>query len=418
MPGGAPRGRSWGEHVDKVALVLVLMLLLASAVYLLLQIRTERSQIDQVLHRQPVRMNPAEPIDFAERRAMSAPLETPFQGADATDRPLMVGEPRVMCVNPACLRPIPFHAETCPFCRTVQPEVREFPDRDGGGIPDAWEERFGLDPFNAADDVADADDDAFTNLEEFRAGADPRDPASLPPPGSKLRLVRILRQPFDRVFTARMQTEDETRFQLNSRSGRTYFHRVGDEVLGYAIVDYLPDDPAGETLLLRRGPEELRLVRGRAALAGGKAALLISLLDGARYRVRPARRLDVKGYTYVVVEIDPRGVRIRDVETGEIIEAPPVSRSDVESLRDRLSQTRPAATYSAPPWRAGFHPGRSLGRDVLVSDPASPGAGPAGGFPGAEWQVQSGGRPGRRRGGVAIGRGQRGGRPPAEIRVR
>jgi hypothetical protein len=216
--------------------------------------------------------------------------------------------------------------------------VKEFPDRDGGGIPDEWEERFRLDAFNDGDDRADADGDAFTNLEEFLADTDPRDPRSVPPPGSKLRVARIIRRPFDRVFTARMKTKDEDRFQLNSRTGRTYFHQIGDEVLGYTIEAYLPDDPAGETLVLRRGTEEVRLVRGRATSAGGSAALLISLMDGAQYQLRENDRLDVRGYAYEVRDVQPDGVRIRDAQTGEEIELQRVSRTEWEALRVRLAQ--------------------------------------------------------------------------------
>lgn len=346
----AAAGREEGwlrPNLDKVVLVGVLILLLASAVYLLLRIRTERVEIEQALNRAPVRKNPAEPIGFEERQARSDALVYPYQGAALTDRRLMVGEVRVMCVNPQCLRPIPFHAETCPFCRMDQPPVTEFPDRDGGGIPDEWEVRHQLDPFDPADDRGDADDDSFSNLEEFQADTNPRDPTSLPPPALKLRLARIVRRPFDRVFTARMVTQDEVRFQLNApSSGRTYFSGLGDEVLGYTIEAHLPDDPAGDTLVLRRDAEELRLVRGRAVTAGGTAALLILLLDGSPYRVVENARLDVRGRIYVVEDIQARAVRIRDVETGEGIDVRQVSRAELEALRERRLST-PAGSAGA-----------------------------------------------------------------------
>lgn len=51
-------------------------------------------------------------------------------------------------------------------------------DRDGDGIPDAWELAFGLDPDNPEDATGDEDNDGSTNLQEYLAGTNPRDPAS------------------------------------------------------------------------------------------------------------------------------------------------------------------------------------------------------------------------------------------------
>lgn len=46
-------------------------------------------------------------------------------------------------------------------------------DTDGDGIPDIWEDRYGLDSLSAADAVLDQDSDGLTNLEEYNAGTDP-----------------------------------------------------------------------------------------------------------------------------------------------------------------------------------------------------------------------------------------------------
>jgi hypothetical protein len=62
------------------------------------------------------------------------------------------------------------------FSATLQVLVS---DRDGDGLPDAWELAHGLNPADAADAALDADRDGLTNLQEYLAGTDPRDPQSV-----------------------------------------------------------------------------------------------------------------------------------------------------------------------------------------------------------------------------------------------
>jgi hypothetical protein len=52
-------------------------------------------------------------------------------------------------------------------------------DTDGDGMPDGWEVAKGLNPL-LKDSEADPDNDLFTNLEEYLAGTDPKDPQSKP----------------------------------------------------------------------------------------------------------------------------------------------------------------------------------------------------------------------------------------------
>jgi hypothetical protein len=52
------------------------------------------------------------------------------------------------------------------------------PDRDGDGMPNTWEDRYGLNPDDLADAALDSDGDTLTNLQEYLAGTDPRDAAS------------------------------------------------------------------------------------------------------------------------------------------------------------------------------------------------------------------------------------------------
>jgi hypothetical protein len=52
-------------------------------------------------------------------------------------------------------------------------------DTDRDGMPDWWENLYTLQPTNSSDASVDSDNDRMSNLEEFRAGTNPRDASSL-----------------------------------------------------------------------------------------------------------------------------------------------------------------------------------------------------------------------------------------------
>ncbi|PNX52479.1 MAG: hypothetical protein BV458_09375 [Thermoplasmata archaeon M9B2D] len=51
-------------------------------------------------------------------------------------------------------------------------------DTDSDGMPDAWELRYGFNPYDPADAALDPDNDGRTNLQEYRQGTDPLTPLS------------------------------------------------------------------------------------------------------------------------------------------------------------------------------------------------------------------------------------------------
>jgi len=55
------------------------------------------------------------------------------------------------------------------------PEYRGTPyvDSDGDGMPDTWETRYGLNPYDQADANGDISGDGYTNIEKFINGIDP-----------------------------------------------------------------------------------------------------------------------------------------------------------------------------------------------------------------------------------------------------
>lgn len=62
-------------------------------------------------------------------------------------------------------------------------------DADGDGLPDGWENRYGLDRGAAADALLDSDNDGASNFAEFKSGTNPTDAASV------FRILRLTHQP-------------------------------------------------------------------------------------------------------------------------------------------------------------------------------------------------------------------------------
>ena len=107
---------------------------------------------------------------------------------DAKKPSFLASERRIACragegqdAKKSCGRPIPANASKCPFCGMAQPElVKVEIDSDHDGLPNDWEIKYGFNPNDSKDASADSDGDGFSNLEEYEAKTDPKDPKSHP----------------------------------------------------------------------------------------------------------------------------------------------------------------------------------------------------------------------------------------------
>jgi len=62
-------------------------------------------------------------------------------------------------------------------------------DTDGDFMPDSWEAQYGLNPYDSSDAILDADNDHYTNFEEYSAGTDPSYNPSNPGTRSSSELI-------------------------------------------------------------------------------------------------------------------------------------------------------------------------------------------------------------------------------------
>lgn len=319
-------------NYDKFLLVVVLASILASLFFLIFSAGREKKSLTDDQGEQPPFVRARQKSDKLGAAICDA-IETvcaPFQLGGWTTR-MVVAELRVNCVK--CGRPIPVNAETCPFrnCRAQQPKIAspKTKDSDFDGMPDEWENKYGLNP-NIDDAAQDADSDGFSNLEEFMAGTNPIDPASSPPPVSKLRALKIGRIPLPLVFGgAQHLNEAETLFLLkNARTGRDHYARIGDTIDGYKVTAYekkkvkvrkgtfdIEEDTS--VLRLEKDGKKFELTLGdKSGSQGEMAASLIYLIDNAKMMVKKDDILSLKNTRYKVVDITAQNVIVADMQSG------------------------------------------------------------------------------------------------------
>jgi hypothetical protein len=152
---------------------------------------------------------------------------------------MFVPETRCYCIE--CKIPIVLSTTVCPFCGEKQPIIKERPDDlDSDGMPNEWEEEYAFDPRDPDDADEDADQDLWSNLEEYEAGTNPRDANDVPACATRIEVLKVGAIPFKLLFKAVTEEPDLTlTFQINTRAGgRTYFIKMGEKVEDFTLIDY------------------------------------------------------------------------------------------------------------------------------------------------------------------------------------
>ncbi len=322
------------QNYDKLVVVIVLVLIIASGITLSLmwqggadELRSAESELTALNPRDVVAMDDSVLTNLAQT------LRTPFQIAPAQRR-MLVGDLRVSSIPDGL--PIPFDAAVCPFTGTAQPkivDVRDL-DTDGDMMPDVWETKYGFNPHDPADAGADADGDGFSNLEEFQGSSDPTVASDTPPPPAKLRLIQARTIPFKLRFLGVSRISDsEIRYQLNLRSlEKTYFVKMNEEVEGYTVTGYNEKGEAGPVLSLTQGDKVINLVQNRVIDEQAKIAQMAFLVDKRVFRVTIGESVRLLDHDYKVVDISDIRVLIRDEEAGKDFEIGLISDAERQGL--------------------------------------------------------------------------------------
>ena len=336
---------SWlNQNYDKLILVVVLVVLLASALFLVFSIGKDRRALAEATWEQlGSEVKKAQPIDMASYQLIKTQIDQPFQATQTVSR-MMVSELRVTCVNVECGKPIPYSASECPFCNTKQPVIvrPEEMDSDADGLTDQVEQKLGLNPLDPDDATADTDSDGFSNIEEYQAGTSLTDPASFPSPSAKLRLGRVATTPFMFLFkgiSQISQTPGGERYQLNLRSlERTFFVGMGEEVEGFKVIKYEPaTNDIPPVITLQQAEKTIRLVMGKTLTQEEMVAILVFMIDSSRYRVRVGDVFKIREQEYKVIDIKRNEVLIRDLTFNKDMTVAPLTETEKDVLRERES---------------------------------------------------------------------------------
>jgi len=341
------RKTSWlKQNYENLLSVTVLLLLLCSAVFLVLQVKNKTAEQAAVLP--SVQYAKAELISLVdEEKKLEVLGRTNLMDVA---RGVMGDELRVSCINPKCGKPIPYRANICPFCAAKQPEEADV-DKEcqlNDGIPDVWKKKYGFDVLDPTVAKADPDNDGFNNLEEYRAGTNPLDPKSHPDVASKLRVWAVKQRAFKLRYMSSMQPISGTNmtFGINLRSGRTVFVKLGEVAEGYKVVTHDAKAAEGDVLVLEKGPEQLRLVKGKDLQQLETTADLILMLDRKRYNnVAKDSSVKIRDMLYNIIDINTNAVTMRGPQHGNDVLVPLIGdeeRAEVLSEPVTTPETAPA----------------------------------------------------------------------------
>lgn len=333
------------QHYDKIIVAVVMLALIGSLAVLIHRAATQKDKdaafMNQINALKPQFAEAGKVSDAVFNATMDA-MENP--AVITTNSSFVVAPVYVSCVS--CAWPIKYEADICPVCSAPQPKdtrVADDWDSDEDGMPDNWETKYGLNPYDPGDADKDLDNDGFTNLEEFKAGTDPADPKSRPPLIDFLRVssIEAIRFPYTVTGKTRNPGTNVTyRFQVNDIArNMMQMVREGDKLgeTGYTLESYsfrkvieqrpgmAPREVERAVLKLKSPSNEITLVEGDLQPVWHDYNVTFYCTkdkDNVSYGAKRGETFDFDGAAYSIVSInkEKETVVIRQGTTGDTLQ--------------------------------------------------------------------------------------------------
>ena len=242
----------FAAHYDWIVLAVGLVALAGAGAFYAMAIGDDP---DEAASRAVSEVERAKPADTGVERTDMTPFavamritRSPFKLAEVPEKQesFLASEKRVKCKCGEILLGDIKAMPKCPTCGTAQEAEKVVVlDADGDGLPDEWEKKFGLSASDSGDASLDADNDGFTNLEEFLAKTNPTDPKDHPDYLDSLKIQLPLKEtympfiflearPVGKSWRCEFFNPNET--DDYGRMGRPLTAMVGEEIVAKTVA--------------------------------------------------------------------------------------------------------------------------------------------------------------------------------------
>lgn len=205
-------------------------------------------------------------------------------------------------------------------------------------IKNSWLIKYDLPYWEGDIKDQDPDGDRFSNLEEFVAGTDPRDKASIPPYYTKLRLQKFISKPFRLIFTG--SPDEGQTFTINTKDlkSRTQFlekdQMIRDtpyKVLGYEkksiTENEIEKDVSELTIENTETGQKMVLIANKEANDPTSFGEFLNLYDNSVFTVKKDDEFTMNpeaDHKYKLIDITEKEAVIKDLKFGTDHKIPPV----------------------------------------------------------------------------------------------
>lgn len=298
------------KNYEKAALGLTILVLLASAAFIILGTQDFPGLFAGQNSSKPAN-NTIKPLPIEAIGAAVQNVKQP-RNWTAHDGSLLVSRPYVLKDN-----------------QLIDPLESNTPLHDP--IKNSWLIKHDLPYWEGDIKEQDPDADGFSNLDEYLADTDPKDKNSVPPYYTKLRLNRFISVPFRLIFTG-TPDEGET-FTINTRDlkGRTQFLQLGQMIEGtpYKVLTYqkkqevrneIEVDTSELTLENTDTGKKVVLVYNKEANDPTSFGEFLYLFDNSTFKVKKDEDFTLTPETnrkYKLIDISESEAVVKDLQSGE-----------------------------------------------------------------------------------------------------